>query len=111
MVLSTAEKALGYFVGRSDPFVPRHHNRACTTKPGGMEKMQGDFINNIFRVDIACRHAHRSVLPAHCHTLSPCYPVDLCFRCGRILGRMAKRHLEVEGLLVVDKAWNQARDA
>lgn len=29
------------------------------------------------------------------------------FRCGRILGRAAKRHLEAEGLLVTNREWNQ----
>lgn len=35
------------------------------------------------------------------------WPVWWPCRCGRILGRMAKRHLEAEGLLVINKAWNQ----
>lgn len=32
-------------------------------------------------------------------------------RCGQILGRMAKKHLEAEGLLVMNRAWNQASGA
>lgn len=32
-------------------------------------------------------------------------------RCGRILGRTAKKHLDAEGLLVMDKGWNQVSAA
>lgn len=31
-------------------------------------------------------------------------------RCGRILGRTAKNRLHAEGLLVTNRAWNQASE-
>ncbi|CAM9191667.1 unnamed protein product [Ectocarpus sp. 4 AP-2014] len=37
--------------------------------------------------------------------------MDVYDRCGQILGRMAKKHLEAEGLLVMNRAWNQASAA
>eukprot|EP00752_Nemacystus_decipiens_P006721 g6044.t1 len=33
--------------------------------------------------------------------------IDVYDRCGQILGRAAKKHLEAEGLLVTNRAWNQ----
>eukprot|EP00903_Cladosiphon_okamuranus_P016193 g14943.t2 len=33
--------------------------------------------------------------------------MDIYDRCGQILGRAAKKHLEAEGLLVTNRAWNQ----
>ncbi|CAM9710944.1 unnamed protein product [Scytosiphon promiscuus] len=37
--------------------------------------------------------------------------LDVYDRCGKILGRMAKEHLEAEGLLVMNRGWNQASAA